>query len=76
MCVACCDPIPCPTDSCLVSLLRSMTILTARVLLDVPCSTGSFRKVNAENSKLVVSNRRAVLEQEMKELSRGDVVEG
>lgn len=36
----------------------------------------SFRKVSAENSKLVVSNRRAVLEQEMKELSRGDVVEG
>eukprot|EP00752_Nemacystus_decipiens_P017500 g15688.t1 len=35
-----------------------------------------FLEVNAENSKLVVSNRRAVLEQEMKELSRGDVVEG
>lgn len=33
-------------------------------------------KVNAEANKLVVSNRRAVLEQEMKELSRGDVVEG
>lgn len=33
-------------------------------------------QVNAEASKLVVSNRRAVLEQEMKELSRGDVVEG
>lgn len=33
-------------------------------------------QVSAENSKLVVSNRRAVLEQEMKELSRGDVVEG
>lgn len=36
----------------------------------------AFPKVNAESSKLVVSNRRAVLEQEMKELSRGDVVEG
>lgn len=36
----------------------------------------SCPKVNAESSKLVVSNRRAVLEQEMKELSRGDVVEG
>ncbi|CAN0473425.1 unnamed protein product, partial [Laminaria digitata] len=35
-----------------------------------------FLEVNAESSKLVVSNRRAVLEQEMKELSRGDVVEG
>ncbi|CAM9538396.1 unnamed protein product, partial [Hapterophycus canaliculatus] len=35
-----------------------------------------FLEVSAENSKLVVSNRRAVLEQEMKELSRGDVVEG
>jgi polyribonucleotide nucleotidyltransferase len=34
------------------------------------------RQVNAETNKLVVSNRRAVLEQEMKELSRGDVVEG
>jgi small subunit ribosomal protein S1 len=33
-------------------------------------------QVNAETNKLVVSNRRAVLEQEMKELSRGDVVEG
>jgi small subunit ribosomal protein S1 len=35
-----------------------------------------FLEVNAETNKLVVSNRRAVLEQEMKELSRGDVVEG
>ncbi|CAM9160283.1 unnamed protein product [Choristocarpus tenellus] len=35
-----------------------------------------FLEVNPETSKLVVSNRRAVLEQEMKELSRGDVVEG
>ena len=32
--------------------------------------------MNAETNKLVVSNRRAVMEQEMKELSRGDVVEG
>lgn len=39
------------------------------------CRPSSFQ-VSAENSKLVVSNRRAVLEQEMKELSRGDVVEG
>ncbi|CAM9094353.1 unnamed protein product [Phaeothamnion confervicola] len=35
-----------------------------------------FLEVNPELNKLVVSNRRAVLEQEMKELSRGDVVEG
>lgn len=36
----------------------------------------AITQVNPEASKLVVSNRRAVLEQEMKELSRGDVVEG
>ncbi|CAM9523631.1 unnamed protein product [Heterosigma akashiwo] len=35
-----------------------------------------FLEVNAETGKLVVSNRRAVLEEEMKELSRGDVVDG
>jgi len=35
-----------------------------------------FLEVNAETGKLVVSNRRAVLEEEMKELSRGDVVNG
>ncbi|CAM9580623.1 unnamed protein product, partial [Chrysoparadoxa australica] len=33
-----------------------------------------FLEVNPENNKLVVSNRRAVLEKEMKQLSRGDVV--
>ncbi|CAM9471000.1 unnamed protein product [Discosporangium mesarthrocarpum] len=38
--------------------------------------TFKFLEVNPETNKLVVSNRRAVLEQEMKELSRGDVVEG
>lgn len=45
---------------------------------DILGTTMSFKflEVNAESSKLVVSNRRAVLEQEMKELSRGDVVEG
>ena len=36
----------------------------------------NVHQVNAETNKLVVSNRRAVMEQEMKELSRGDVVEG
>ncbi|CAM9232418.1 unnamed protein product [Sphacelaria rigidula] len=35
-----------------------------------------FLEVSPETNKLVVSNRRAILEQEMKELSRGDVVEG
>merc|ERR1712127_1047546 len=31
---------------------------------------------NQENNKLVVSNRRAVVEQQMQELSRGDVIQG
>jgi len=35
-----------------------------------------FLDVNPENGKLVVSNKRAVLEHEMQELSRGDVVDG
>mmetsp|Transcript_36683 Transcript_36683/g.48323 ORF Transcript_36683/g.48323 Transcript_36683/m.48323 type:complete len:391 (-) Transcript_36683:364-1536(-) len=35
-----------------------------------------FLEVNPETGKLVVSNRRAILEEEMKELSRGDVVDG
>lgn len=35
-----------------------------------------FLEVNQENNKLVVSNRKAVLETEMNEISRGDVVEG
>jgi small subunit ribosomal protein S1 len=35
-----------------------------------------FLEVNQEMNKLVVSNRRAVVEQQMSELSRGDVVEG
>jgi small subunit ribosomal protein S1 len=35
-----------------------------------------FLEVAPEQNKLVISNRRAVLEKEMKELSRGDVVEG
>jgi len=35
-----------------------------------------FLEVNSETNKLVVSNRRAVVETEMQELARGDVVEG
>jgi len=35
-----------------------------------------FLEVNQENNKLVVSNRRAVVEQQMANLSRGDIVEG
>jgi len=35
-----------------------------------------FLEVNQETNKLVVSNRRAVVEDQMKELSRGDVVQG
>lgn len=35
-----------------------------------------FLEVNNENNKLVVSNRRAVVEQQMADLSRGDVVTG
>lgn len=35
-----------------------------------------FLEVNQEMNKLVVSNRRAVVEQQMSELSRGDVVQG
>lgn len=35
-----------------------------------------FLEVNQENSKLVVSNRRAVVEQQMANLSRGDLVSG
>lgn len=35
-----------------------------------------FLEVNQEMNKLVVSNRRAVVEQQMSELSRGDVVTG
>jgi len=35
-----------------------------------------FLEVNQENNKLVVSNRRAIVEQQMSELSRGDVIQG
>lgn len=35
-----------------------------------------FLEVNQETNKLVVSNRRAVVEDQMKELARGDVVQG
>jgi len=35
-----------------------------------------FLEVNTETSKLVVSNRKAVVEQQMADLSRGDVVSG
>lgn len=56
--------------------LRGLIVTSYIAALDAFGQCRLFRKVNAENSKLVVSNRRAVLEQEMKELSRGDVVEG
>jgi len=35
-----------------------------------------FLEVNTDNNKLVVSNRKAVVEQQMADLSRGDVVNG
>lgn len=35
-----------------------------------------FLEVNAETNKLVVSNRKAVVEQQMADLSRGDLVNG
>jgi len=35
-----------------------------------------FLEVNQEANKLVVSNRRAVVEQQMSELSRGDIISG
>lgn len=35
-----------------------------------------FLEVNQEDNKLVVSNRRAVVEAQMAELSRGDVIDG
>jgi small subunit ribosomal protein S1 len=35
-----------------------------------------FLEVNQEDNKLVVSNRRAVVEAQMEDLSRGDVIEG
>lgn len=35
-----------------------------------------FLEVNQEENKLVVSNRRAVVETQMEDLSRGDVIEG
>jgi small subunit ribosomal protein S1 len=35
-----------------------------------------FLEVNPETNKLVVSNRRAVVEQQMSDLSRGDIIEG
>jgi len=35
-----------------------------------------FLEVSTENNKIVVSNRRAVVEQQMKDLSRGDVIQG
>jgi len=35
-----------------------------------------FLEVNTDVNKIVVSNRRAVVEQQMKDLSRGDVIEG
>lgn len=59
---------------------RSLVVLGVLHAFDLSLCRGCFcyfvPQVSAENSKLVVSNRRAVLEQEMKELSRGDVVEG
>ena len=35
-----------------------------------------FLEVDQENNKLVVSNRRAVVEQQMSDLSRGDIING
>jgi len=35
-----------------------------------------FLEVNQEDNKLVVSNRRAVVEQQMSDLSRGDIING
>lgn len=35
-----------------------------------------FLEVNQEDNKLVVSNRRAVVEAQMRDLSRGDVIDG
>jgi len=35
-----------------------------------------FLEVNQEENKLVVSNRRAIVEAQMEDLSRGDVIEG
>jgi small subunit ribosomal protein S1 len=35
-----------------------------------------FLEVNQEDNKLVVSNRRAVVEQQMSDLSRGDIISG
>lgn len=35
-----------------------------------------FLEVNQEDNKLVVSNRRAVVEQQMSDLSRGDIIPG
>jgi len=35
-----------------------------------------FLEVNTDVNKIVVSNRRAVVEQQMKDLSRGDVIQG
>lgn len=35
-----------------------------------------FLEVNQENNKLVVSNRRAVVENSMTEIKRGDVATG
>ena len=35
-----------------------------------------FLEVDQENNKLVVSNRRAVVEQQMADLSRGDIING
>jgi len=35
-----------------------------------------FLEVDQENNKLVVSNRRAVVEQQMEDLSRGDIIQG
>jgi len=35
-----------------------------------------FLEVNQESNKLVVSNRRAVVEQQMTDLSRGDIING
>jgi len=35
-----------------------------------------FLEVNQEDNKLVISNRRAVVEQQMSDLSRGDIING
>lgn len=67
---------------CLVQGLRAFlpgSHLTGQIATDDLIGQSlplKFLEVNQENNKLVVSNRRAIVERQMSDLSRGDVIDG